>query len=81
MARRPTLKDVAELAGVSVSAVRQRMNALCAKTGLGSRAELAALAMTLGLLPDPINRGDAEEYTDMLVEMDETGIRRTVAPM
>ncbi len=46
-------KAIAAALGVSVSAVRQRMHALMVKTGLGSRAELGALAMSLGLLPEP----------------------------
>ena len=46
-------RDIAERLGVTVSAVRQRMTAMTKNTGLQSRAELAALAMSLGLLPDP----------------------------
>jgi DNA-binding CsgD family transcriptional regulator len=49
-------RDIAERLQVSISAVRQRMQALMAKTETTNRAELAALAMSLGLLPDPFNR-------------------------
>ncbi|WP_353471252.1 autoinducer binding domain-containing protein [Salipiger sp. H15] len=47
-------KQIAERLGISVSAVRQRLQALCERTGKVSRAELAALAMSLGVLPDPL---------------------------
>lgn len=49
-------KQVAFELGALISAVRQRMNHLLDKTGRQSRAELAALAMSLGTLPDPLNR-------------------------
>lgn len=49
-------KQIAETLGITVSAVRQRLNALMQKTGASNRAELAALAMSLGVLPDPHNR-------------------------
>ncbi|MEM6729706.1 MAG: hypothetical protein AAF618_14470, partial [Pseudomonadota bacterium] len=42
--------------GISISAVRQRMAALQDKTGLANRTDLAALAMSLGIVPDPLNR-------------------------
>lgn len=48
-------KHIAEALGITVSAVRQRMNGIMRKTGLGNRAELAALAMSMGLLPDPLS--------------------------
>ena len=46
-------REISDCLGVTVSAVRQRMTALSNNTGLQSRAELAALAMSLGLLGDP----------------------------
>ncbi|MBP0483409.1 helix-turn-helix transcriptional regulator [Sagittula salina] len=49
-------KEIARTLGITVSAVRQRLSALIAKTGACNRAELAALAMSLGVLPDPHNR-------------------------
>ncbi|SPF79840.1 helix-turn-helix transcriptional regulator [Pseudoprimorskyibacter insulae] len=61
-------KAIADRLGVSVSAIRQRMNALFQNTGLQSRAELAALAMSIGILPDPFHRPDAPSET--LVEAD-----------
>ncbi len=68
-------KQIAEQLQISVSAVRQRMHLLMEKTGMTNRAELAALAMSLGVLPDPLNRpenGDVET----LIQMDKTGVRR-----
>lgn len=61
-------KVIAQNLGVSVSAVRQRMNNILAKTGLSNRADLAALAMSVGLVPDPLNRAGTENYA-ILVEM------------
>lgn len=53
-------KMISHQLGISVSAVRQRLNAVQAKTGTKSRAELAALAVSAGLCGDPLNRvGDA----------------------
>lgn len=49
-------KVIAKELGISVSAVRQRMNNILKKTGLSNRAELAALAMSMGILPDPLER-------------------------
>ncbi|TCL08205.1 DNA-binding NarL/FixJ family response regulator [Shimia isoporae] len=61
-------KVIAEQLGVTVSAVRQRMNNLLSKTGLNNRADLAALAMSVGLVPDPLSRG-ADPDPVILVEM------------
>ncbi len=61
-------KLIAEKLGVTVSAVRQRMNNILSKTGLSNRAELAALAMSAGLVQDPLSRiGD--DAGQVLVEM------------
>jgi DNA-binding CsgD family transcriptional regulator len=54
-------KQIAFDLGVSVSAVRQRMTHLLEKTGLQNRADLAALAMSLGVVPNPLNRPGATE--------------------
>lgn len=63
-------KAIAAQLGISISAVRQRMNALMQNTDARSRAELAALAMSLGVLPDPLNRpGPSED--EILIEMDD----------
>lgn len=62
-------KVIAERLGISVSAVRQRMNNILAKTRLGNRAELAALAMSMGLLPDPLSHLGATGDASVLVEM------------
>jgi DNA-binding CsgD family transcriptional regulator len=56
---------------ISVSAVRQRLNALLQKTGTRNRAELAALAMSLGLLPAPQSASDVACVT--LVQSDVGG--------
>ncbi len=62
-------KVIAERLEISVSAVRQRMNNILSKTGLSNRADLAALAMSAGLVQDPLNRMN-DEYGGVLVEMD-----------
>lgn len=62
-------KQIADDLGVSISAVRQRMQHLLTKTHLANRAELVALAMRMGVLPDPLNLPDAPE-TGIHVEMD-----------
>ena len=49
-------KAIADRLGVSISAVRQRMKILMQNTMANSRTELAALAMSLGMLPDPSDR-------------------------
>lgn len=67
-------KVIASRLDISVSAVRQRMSALVQNTGLSSRAELAALAMSLGVLPDPFNKPD-NDAVETLVEMDNFGAR------
>ncbi|GAA6181341.1 MULTISPECIES: helix-turn-helix transcriptional regulator [unclassified Shimia] len=61
-------KVIAEQLQVSVSAVRQRMNSILSKTGLSNRADLAALAMSAGLVQDPLNR-TRDDDGDVLVEM------------
>lgn len=61
-------KIIAEELGVTVSAVRQRMNNILKKTGLSNRAELAALAMSMGILPDPLEGTTGEGHT-VRVEM------------
>lgn len=66
-------KVIADKLGISVSAVRQRMQALMARTDMSSRAELAALGMFVGLLPHPLNHPDGHQ--DTLVEMDPLGPR------
>lgn len=65
-------KQISAELGISVSALRQRMHSLMVKANLSNRAEIAALAMCAGLLPDPQFGADG---TDILVEMDDAGIR------
>lgn len=62
-------KQIADDLDISVSAVRQRMHLLLTKTGLANRSELVALAMRMGVLPDPLNLPDAHE-TGIIIEMD-----------
>lgn len=65
-------KVIAEKLEISVSAVRQRMKNILKKTGLANRADLAALAMSAGLVQDPLNRMHNEE-AGVLVQMDVPG--------
>lgn len=51
-------KQIAHLIGISFSAVRQRLSAVQQKTGAQNRADLAALAARVGLVPDPLLRGN-----------------------
>lgn len=67
-------KAIAQELDISVSAVRQRMNALMQRTGVDSRTELAALAMSIGILPDPLHRADTNPVA-ALIQMDEGGTR------
>ncbi|UYV36306.1 LuxR C-terminal-related transcriptional regulator [Rhodobacteraceae bacterium D3-12] len=72
-------KQIAAELGVSISAIRQRMQTLMERTGLTARAELAALAMSMGALPDPLH-GPAADTSEILIEMDSAGHRRRKAP-
>lgn len=67
-------KHIADHLDISVSAVRQRLNALTQKTGTHNRVELAALAMSIGVLPDPLNSPGSP--TAVLVQSgDQTAVR------
>jgi DNA-binding CsgD family transcriptional regulator len=61
-------KVIADQLQVSISAVRQRMNKLMEKTKMSNRAELASLAMSMGILADPLRHtlGDSQDF---LIEM------------
>lgn len=59
-------KQIAHLLDISFSAVRQRLTAVQAKTGAQNRADLAALAMRVGLVADPLLKPHAEELTVFL---------------
>ncbi|GEM_PF-1453801 len=59
-------KEIAHELGISFSAVRQRLAAVQAKTGVLNRAELAALAMRVGLIADPTLKPHAAELTVFL---------------
>ncbi|MDX1780270.1 MAG: autoinducer binding domain-containing protein [Thalassovita sp.] len=65
-------KQIAADLGISVSALRQRMHNLMIKTGCGNRAEIAALAMSAGILPEPQGRRDSEAE-HIMVQMDGIG--------
>lgn len=65
-------KQIAADLEISVSALRQRMHSLMQKADLSNRAEIAALAMSSGLLPDP---QFAVGKMEVLVEMDDAGTR------
>lgn len=67
-------KQIATELGISVSAVRQRPNSLIDRTGLTGRTALAGLAMSMGVLPDPLH-GPDHEAAEMLIEMDSGGVR------
>ncbi len=47
-------KQIAHQLGISFSAVRQRLAAVQHKTGARNRAHLSAMAMRIGLSPDPL---------------------------
>ena len=76
-------KAIAGRLGVSVSAVRQRMHSLTEKTGIENRSGLAALAMSLGLVADPLGHNAADaDGVEVLVQMDGKGERsRREAPV
>lgn len=61
-----TDKEIAAGLNISISTVRQRISALQNKTGCRNRAELAALAMRIGLVPDPMARALQQELTVFL---------------
>lgn len=65
-------KQIAADLGISVSALRQRMHNLMVKTGCGNRAEIAALAMSAGMLPEPQGTRDPEAV-QIMVQMDDEG--------
>ncbi|SEP86854.1 Autoinducer binding domain-containing protein [Thalassovita taeanensis] len=72
-------KQIAVDLGVSVSALRQRMHKLMLKTGLSNRAEVAALAMSTGLLPDP-QHGIDPDAANLLVQMGVSGDATDIPP-
>ena len=75
-------KQIAYQLGISFSAVRQRLAAVQTKTGAQNRAHLAALAMRVGLVPDPLPTGHAEAHTVFVSMADGRGARprRLAAP-
>lgn len=75
-------KQIAHQLGISFSAVRQRISSVQAKTGAQNRADLAALAMRLGLVSDPMLKGYSDDLTVFLVTGDgKTGseVRKSAA--
>ncbi|WP_323780216.1 helix-turn-helix transcriptional regulator [Thalassovita sp.] len=66
-------KQIAADLNISVSALRQRMHSLMVKTNCSNRAEIAALAMSAGMLPDPQRPKDPNsDY--FMVQMDGVGV-------
>lgn len=59
-------KQIAHDLGISVSAVRQRLSVVQSKTGAQNRADLAALATRIGLVPDPLLKPHASDLTVFL---------------
>ncbi|MEC3862512.1 LuxR C-terminal-related transcriptional regulator [Mesobacterium sp. TK19101] len=59
-------KQIAHELGISFSAVRQRLAAVQQKTGAQNRADLAALAMRVGLVADPLIRDHRDDLTVFL---------------
>ncbi|MEL7116097.1 MAG: LuxR C-terminal-related transcriptional regulator [Pseudomonadota bacterium] len=59
-------KQIAHELGISFSAVRQRLAAVQQKTGTSNRAELAALAMRVGLVADPLLKSHGSDLTVFL---------------
>jgi len=47
------------------------MNALTRRTGLASRIELAALAMSMGVMPDPLYGRATGQDCKKLIEIDD----------
>ena len=62
-------KQIADELNISISAIRQRMETLMRRTGMSNRTELAALAMSMGMLPDPFNGPEGQEY-EISIEID-----------
>lgn len=62
-------KMIAARLEISISALRQRMQSLMTKAGVHNRAEIAALAMSTGLLPDPQRALDPQS-DHVLVQID-----------
>lgn len=61
-----TDKEIAARLLISISTVRQRIGALQTKTGCKNRSELAALAMRIGVVPDPMTRSHSNDLTVFL---------------
>lgn len=59
-------KQIAFELGISFSTVRQRISIIQNKTGTANRAELAALAMRIGLVPDPLIKKHETDLTVFL---------------
>jgi DNA-binding CsgD family transcriptional regulator len=76
-------KQIAHLLGISFSAVRQRLATVQQKTGAANRADLAALAMRVGLVADPLLKEHGDDLTVFLCTGDgRTGkeVRRNDVP-
>lgn len=70
-------KQIAHELGISFSAVRQRLATVQAKTGATNRADLAAIAARIGLVPDPLLKPHENDLTVFLSTGDgRTGTER-----
>ena len=68
-------QQIAHELGISFSAVRQRLATVQAKTGATNRADLAAIAARIGLVPDPLLKPWENELTVFLSTGDgQTGV-------
>ena len=59
-------KQIAHALGISFSAVRQRLIAVQEKIGVQNRADLAAVAARIGLVPDPLLKKHEDTLTVFL---------------
>jgi DNA-binding CsgD family transcriptional regulator len=64
-------KEIADRLGISLSAVRQRLIAVQAKTVTRNRIDLAALAVRIGLVEDPCLRAHSNELTVFITTGDD----------
>jgi hypothetical protein len=56
------------------------MHSLMAKTGCSNRAEIAALAMSAGLLPELQGMRETADTDHIVVQMDGLGVRHLTLP-
>lgn len=75
-------KQIAHELGISFSAVRQRLITVQEKIGVQNRADLAAVAAKIGLVPDPLLKTHEDQLTVFLSTGDgKTGEERAAPPL